>query len=347
MASNRALRHPTPPQRPLHSVAPRQKHVHFVCTPPDSPSTTPKVFAVRMASASTPMWGSPVKACSVAAAPEEPSRPFFDGLQPLAYTGAALGIVPVSFRPLRLSFHPLRSTLLYALLVQSFTWWELFYVMTPWRNGQPTAQDKFPNNKGFLAVVSCFESVHTTVHLTGSVIVLVFWAEVHKVHKIRSSCGNLLVDFGYVLWGRPKQPGPRRRPQHGLVWITTMALWVMPGAMVILWSEYVETGVEPKNALAHSLINAQLGFGMIVLSLCFLRLHSFATGLLSELRQASLHVSLKIGSRAGPLMVYFVLFLRLFLDSSQDRLYFMTSNYQQSDADGLTKRFACPQKIEQ
>ncbi|XP_052125322.1 uncharacterized protein LOC127749770 isoform X2 [Frankliniella occidentalis] len=219
--------------------------------------------------------------------------------------------------------------------------------MTPWRNGQPTAQDKFPNNKGFLAVVSCFESVHTTVHLTGSVIVLVFWAEVHKVHKIRSSCGNLLVDFGYVLWGRPKQPGPRRRPQHGLVWITTMALWVMPGAMVILWSEYVETGVEPKNALAHSLINAQLGFGMIVLSLCFLRLHSFATGLLSELRQASLHVSLKIGSRAGPLMVYFVLFLRLFLDSSQDRLYFMTSNYQQSDADGLTKRFACPQKIEQ
>ncbi|XP_052132800.1 uncharacterized protein LOC127752161, partial [Frankliniella occidentalis] len=166
MASSLPLHHtPAPPRRPTRAVAPLQKHT---------------VLTVQAADARTRTQapGAPSKPRP------EPSRPLFDGLQLIVYSGAALGIVPISFRPLRVGFHPVRSTLPYALLVQAYTWWGAFFEM-PWigRSLAPQVLE---------GAAIRFWNMHSTLHLAGCLIVLVFWMEAGNIQQLRAVCDSLL-----------------------------------------------------------------------------------------------------------------------------------------------------------
>ncbi|KAK3921291.1 Aminopeptidase N, partial [Frankliniella fusca] len=106
------------------------------------------------------------------------TKPLFDGLQPLVYGAALYGIVPIAVLPLRLSFHPLRSTLCWVALVQAYVWWEAFFKPVP-----PEAAPYTGPGRVF-DTLNAFWSAHSVAHLSGCIIVPVFWAESRNIRRL-------------------------------------------------------------------------------------------------------------------------------------------------------------------
>ncbi|KAE8750065.1 Gustatory receptor 20, partial [Frankliniella occidentalis] len=115
----------------------------------------------------------------------------FEDMQPLIFVMALYGMLPVSFKPLRVSFHPLRSTLIHCVLVTALVVWSAFRLAT-------ARLEFYQADTDPLETQSTFTSVVTLVHLSGLAMLPLIWLEARNFRRNETLCASLMAHFPNV-----------------------------------------------------------------------------------------------------------------------------------------------------
>ncbi|XP_034239144.1 uncharacterized protein LOC117644067 [Thrips palmi] len=132
-------------------------------------------------------------------------------IYPIGCTMAILGLLPVTFNPIRVSAHPLRSTLIYCAAVTAVVLWSGFHMI----------QDRIAmlrdSGRSLQAYIN---SVLSMAHAMGVLLLPLLWLEVGRVYRNEATCAYLMESFPCTAtcrWSR------------ALTWITALScVLVMP-----------------------------------------------------------------------------------------------------------------------
>ncbi|XP_034248391.1 gustatory and odorant receptor 63a-like [Thrips palmi] len=123
---------------------------------------------------------------------------------PIGYAMALLGMLPVTFSPIRVSAHPLRSTLVYCVAVTALVLWSGFRMV----------QDRIAvladSGRSLQAYI---HSVLSIVSALGILLLPLLWLEVGNLYRNEATCAHLMESFPC---------SPKCRWSAVLSWITVV-----------------------------------------------------------------------------------------------------------------------------
>ncbi|KAK3914345.1 L-2,4-diaminobutyrate decarboxylase [Frankliniella fusca] len=191
----------------------------------------------------------------------------FVALKPLYYTVAALGVVPVAFRPwshASLRWHPLRSTLLWALCVHAVSLASLRHI---WAHSSAAL--------GGGSLFSNFSALISVVHSSHALLIAPLWCEAHRCRKLVAQARTLDSLDGEVIgacWP------PLRTRAWTWFWVIAIAV-VFPGSTVMWNLHLVAKPLDTIQLYAHSMANVLLGVIVSVTSLLYYVIEDVALAL--------------------------------------------------------------------
>ncbi|KAE8738228.1 Gustatory receptor 18, partial [Frankliniella occidentalis] len=150
----------------------------------------------------------------------------FLAVRPLYYTLIAYGVVPVNFRRwpnVGLSFHPLRSTLAWALLVHATT------VASAWRVWDLSLQVLSEGNP--IASYANFPALLAIFHSANVLLLVPIWCEAHRYKEVVALAKTLVGSVNEDVLGA----GWPRRHTVFMSWLWALALVVAAPAITFLW----------------------------------------------------------------------------------------------------------------
>ncbi|KAK3918181.1 Gustatory and odorant receptor 24 [Frankliniella fusca] len=137
----------------------------------------------------------------------------FEDMQPLIFIMALSGMIPVSFRPLRVSFHPLRSTLVLCVLYSALSLWSASRLLL-WRPESERAE-----GDALALETRSFSSLVNSVHLGGLSMLPLLWWEARYARRNEALAAGLMAQFSHL----------RRR-----CWVARAACYVMAAVSLVV-----------------------------------------------------------------------------------------------------------------
>ncbi|XP_034253868.1 uncharacterized protein LOC117652825 [Thrips palmi] len=111
----------------------------------------------------------------------------FDDLRPIGIASALCGLLPVRLGPMRFSFHPLKSSLLYAVLVTLVVYWSTWRLVTD-------RMHVFTQRR--MSLVTRFTSVVSFGSVSGIALLPLLWLETQYLRQDQHPCRHLMIELG-------------------------------------------------------------------------------------------------------------------------------------------------------
>ncbi|XP_034246412.1 uncharacterized protein LOC117648184 [Thrips palmi] len=188
---------------------------------------------------------SPERSGNKDKSPSSPDRDMFGGhgmfapLWPIGCAMAAVGLLPVTCSPIRISFHPLRSTLVYCLAVAVLALWSGYIML----------QDRYAMLVSPGASLKArFNSVICITHAAGFVLQPLLWIEASHMKYNEALCTSLMETV-------PGAARSRNRWFAALVWTAAISLIA---AAPFLATVYVRVIAEEGGFYSHIFMHCQV-----------------------------------------------------------------------------------------
>ncbi|KAJ1532212.1 hypothetical protein ONE63_000832 [Megalurothrips usitatus] len=154
----------------------------------------------------------------------------FADLQPIGLSMALFGLLPVTFRPVRVSFHPLRSTLAYCLAWLALVLWSLHRMVTD----RVRLLSEAAAAGRELSMQTQFTTVLCLAFPGGLVLLPLVWVESRRLQSnvaYGTHCQNLMRSFGHI--------HRSCRLARGLSWVMVVFTLLVSPLVAVLWLSVV------------------------------------------------------------------------------------------------------------
>ncbi|KAK3921412.1 Gustatory and odorant receptor 24 [Frankliniella fusca] len=159
---------------------------------------------------------------------EEIFRNMHKTLMPMMVILVLYGAIPVQFKPPRISVHPLRSTLLYVVVMQTCIVLSAHHVISLYSSllhAQP--EDARGVDERLLAILS-------VVHVSATLIIVVFWIEMPRGRACCFDFSYFTNNYGHMVGAQPFRLWTRVMP-----WFSVVFAFVGAPLMIYVWMVYI------------------------------------------------------------------------------------------------------------